>query len=134
MHHTSRRDGDLLLLMSLLLEPRCGTQLELRWEGPYFLSDLAWHGTSGRAWDFNMGEVVMVKKRALHNPVHMNDLKVYLRRSIVAEVGVMIVDILMYEKRVMIDLGTLGDIFSLERTEAGGRRSVESNNGAQRVG
>jgi len=65
-----------------------------------------------------MGEVVRVKKRALHDRVHLNDLKVYLRRRIVAEVGVMIVDILKYGKRVMIDLGQLGDIFSLERTEA----------------
>jgi len=94
---------------------------------------LAWHGKSGCLLDFNTGEVVRVKKGALRDRVHLNDLKVYLRRKIAAEAGVTMVDILEYEKRVMIDLGELEDVFSLERSEAGGRRSVEWINGAQGI-
>jgi len=64
-----------------------------------------------------------VKKGASRDRVHLNDLKVYLRRTIAAEAGVTIVDILEYEKRVMIDLGKLEDVLSLEKN--GGRRKVK---------
>ena len=133
MRHAPPKDGDLVLLRRFLLDQRRGSKLEPRWEGPYVLSDLAWHGKSGGLRDFNTGEVVRVKKGALCDRVHLNDLKVYLRRRIEAEVGVTMVDILVYEKRVIIDLGELEDEFSLERTEAGGRRSVEWINGAQGI-
>jgi len=75
-----------------------------------------------------------VKKGALRDHVHLNDLKAYLRRRIAAEVGITMVDILEYEKRVIIDLSELEDVFSLERTEAGGTRSVKWINGAHGVG
>ena len=125
MRHAPPKDGDLVLLRRFLLDQRRGSKLEPRWEGPYVLSDLAWHGKSGRLRDFNTGEVVRVKKGALRDRIHLNDLKVYLQRRIEAEVGVTIVDILEYEKRVMIDLGKLEDVFGFEKTEARGRRSVE---------
>jgi len=125
MCHAPPKDGDLVLLGRFLLDQRRGSKLEPRWEGPYVLSDLAWHGKSGRLRDFNTGEVVRVKKGALRDRIHLNDLKVYLQRRIEAEVGVTIVDILEYEKRVMIDLGKLEDVFGFEKTEARGRRSVE---------
>ena len=102
-----------------MLDQRRGSKLEPRWEGPYVLSDLAWHRKSGRLLDFNTGEVVQVKKGALHDRVHLNDLKVYLRRDIAAEAGMTMVDILEYEERVMRDLGELEDVFSLERTGVG---------------
>jgi len=125
MRHAPPKDGDLVLLRRFLLDQRRDSKLEPRWEGPYVLSDLAWHGKSGRLRDFNTGEIVRVKKGALRDHVHLNDLKVYLPRRIAAEVGVTMVDILKYEKRVMIDLGMSRDVFSLERTDAEGRRRVE---------
>jgi len=70
----------------------------------------------------------------LRDCIHLNNLKVYLRRRIAAEQGITMVDILEYEKTVMMDLGELEDVFGLERTEAGGRHSVEWINGAQGVG
>ena len=68
---------------------------------------------------------MQVKKGALGDWVHLNDLKVYLPRDIAAEAGVTMVDFLEYEKRVIRHLGELEDVFSLERTGVGGSRSVE---------
>src|SRR5207237_10208114 len=39
--------GDLVLLRRFILDQCCGNKLEARWEGPYLLGDLAWHGKSG---------------------------------------------------------------------------------------
>ena len=46
MCHAPPKDGDLVLLRRFLLDQRRGSKLEPRWEGPYVLSDLAWHGKS----------------------------------------------------------------------------------------
>ena len=117
-----------------MFDQRRGSKLKPGWEGLYVLSDLAWHRKSGRLLDFNTGEVMRVKKGALRDQVHLNDLKVYLRRDIAAETGVTMVDILEYEERVMRDLVEQGEVFSLERTGVGGSRSVEWIDGARGVG
>jgi len=96
-HHAPPKDGDLVLLRRFILNQRRGNKLEARWEGPYILSDLAWHGKSRRLRDLNTGEVVRVKKRALHDGVHLNDLKVYVKQKEEEEEGVTLVDLLEYE-------------------------------------
>ena len=57
-HHAPLKDGDLVLLRRFILDQRWGNKLEARWEGPYTLLDLAWHGKSGRLCDLNTGDVV----------------------------------------------------------------------------
>ena len=57
--------GDLVLLRRHILDLRCGNKLEARWEGPYLLSDLAFHGKSGRLYDLNTKELVRVKNSGL---------------------------------------------------------------------
>ena len=74
-----------------------------------------------------------VKKGALRDRIHLNDLKVYLRRDIAAEAGVTMVDILEYEQECEMNLSKLGDVFSLERTGVGGSRRVEWIDGARGV-
>jgi len=54
--------GDLVLLRRFILDQRRGSKLEARWEGPYLLGDLAYHGKSGRLYDLNTKELVRVKK------------------------------------------------------------------------
>ena len=101
-----------MLLRRFLLDQRKGSKLEARWEGPYILSDLAKHGKSGRLRDLNTGEVVRVKKGALRERVHLNDLKIYLPRRVNREPGVELVDILEHERRAAD--GARADAFSLE--------------------
>ena len=98
VRHTPPKEGDLVLLRRFLLDQRRGSKLEARWEGPYVLSDLAYHGKTGRLLDFNTGKVVRVKKGALRDRVHLNDLKIYLQRNDEGVAGVEEVDILEYEK------------------------------------
>ena len=73
-------EGDLVLLRRFLLDQRRGNKLEPRWEGPYRLGDLAWHGKTGRLYDINTRELMRVKKGGLKDRVHLNDLKLYLTR------------------------------------------------------
>jgi len=74
------KEGDLVLLRRFLIDQRRGNKLEPRWEGPYRLGDLAWHGKSGRLYDINTGVLVRVKKGGLKDRVNLNDLKMYLTR------------------------------------------------------
>jgi len=62
------------------------------------LSDLAYHGKMGRLLDFNTGEVVRVKKGALGDRVHLNDLKIYQQRKDQTVAGIEELDILEYEQ------------------------------------
>jgi len=93
------KEGDLVLLRRFLLDQRRGNKLGARWEGPYILADLSWHGKSGRLLDVNTRELVRVKKGALRNRVHLNNLKVYLQRGAKTAEDVKVVDILEYEQR-----------------------------------
>ena len=115
--YKSPREGDLVLLRRFLLDQRKGSKLEARWEGPYILSDLARHGKTGRLLDLNTGEVLGVKKGALRDCVHLNDLKIYLRRESEREAGVELVDILDYERRATAD--GQAEVFSLEGVGTG---------------
>jgi len=126
------KDGDLVLLRRFILDQRRGNKLEARWEGPYVLSDLAWHGKSGRLRDLNTGEVVRVKKGALRDRVHLNDLKVYLKRKEEEEAGVTLVDLLEYEQRSMKE--EQGDVFSWERVGVGGTPHLDWIEEAKGVG
>jgi len=96
---TPPKEGDLVLLRRFLLDQRRGNKLEAGWEGPYILADLSWHGKSGRLLDVNTRELVRVKKGALRNRVHLNDLKVYLQRGAKTAEDVKTVGILEYEQR-----------------------------------
>ena len=98
LRHIPPKEGDLVLLRRFLLDQRRGSKLEARWEGPYVLSDLAYHGKTGRLLDFNTGEVVRVKKGALRDRVHLNDLKIYLQRKDKTVAGIEELDILEYEQ------------------------------------
>ena len=75
MHYTLPREGYLVPLRRFLLDQRKGNKLEARWEGPYVLADLASHGKTGRLRDVNTGALVRVRKGALNERVHLNDLK-----------------------------------------------------------
>ena len=117
------RDGDLVLLRRFLLDQRKGSKLEARWEGPYILSDLAKDGKTGRLRDLNTREIVRVKKGALRDRVHLNDLKVYLRRGSERQAGVELVNILEYERRATGE--GQANVVSLEGTGTGGSRGLE---------
>jgi len=98
VRHTPPKEGELVLLRRFLLDQCRGSKLEPRWEGPYVLSDLAYHGKTGRLLDINTGKVVRVKKGALRDRVHLNDLKIYLQRNDEEVADIEEVDILEYEK------------------------------------
>lgn len=74
-------DGDLVLLRRFEVDKQHGRKFEPRWEGPYRLEDIAWHGRSGRLKDIRTGEVVRVRKGGLQERVHMDDLKVFVPRD-----------------------------------------------------
>ncbi|KAG0644330.1 hypothetical protein HOY80DRAFT_1029998 [Tuber brumale] len=76
---------------------RLGSMLEARWEGPYILGDLAWHGKSGPLYDINTQELVQVKKCGLKDRVLLNDVKRDLTRPTVTE-DVDLVDLLEYDR------------------------------------
>ena len=121
--YASPKAGDLVLLRRFILDQRKGSTLEGRWEGPYILSDLSWHGKSGRLLDINTGELVKVKKGALRHQVHLNDLKIYLRRRTAAAKDSEMVDILEYERKA-----TRGDLVELggkNGTGNSGKRYLE---------
>jgi hypothetical protein len=103
--------GDLVLLRRFLLDQRHGNKLEPRWEGPYLLGDLAWHKKSGRLYDINTRELVKVKKGALKDRVHLNDLKLYLTRR-TEEAN--LVDLVEYGEAWK----PTGDVYDLEGLEA----------------
>jgi len=65
----------------------------------YVLSDMPSHGKGGLLEDLKTGEVVQVKKWALHDRVHLNDLQVYLKRKEEEEAGVSLVHVLEYDPR-----------------------------------
>lgn len=75
------RDGDLVLLRRFDIARHHGMKLEKQWEGPYKLTDMAYHMNSGRLRDIMTGEIVRVRKGRLKERVHVNDLKLYLRRD-----------------------------------------------------
>ncbi|KAH0607822.1 uncharacterized protein H6S33_002856 [Morchella sextelata] len=58
-----------------------GRKFEAKWEGPYKLDKIAWHGRTGRVFDLITGEEARVKKTGLHERVHLDDLKVFVPRE-----------------------------------------------------
>ena len=66
-----------MLIRRFILDQSRGIKLEPRREGTYGLLDFAWLGKSGLLWDLNTSEVVRVKKGALSNSVHLNNLTIY---------------------------------------------------------
>ena len=77
---TPLEEGDLVLLRRFDVEKHHGMKLESQWEGPYRLSDLAYHGKSGRLRDMHTGDLVKVRKGGLWERVHVNDLKLFCPR------------------------------------------------------
>ena len=55
------KEGDLVLLRRFATDLYHGRKLEPRWEGPYWLADVAFHGRSGRLLDLYSGKVVRVR-------------------------------------------------------------------------
>ena len=73
-----------------------------------------------------------VKKGALGDRVHLNDLKVYVKQKEEEEEGVTLVDLLEYEQRSMKE--EQGDVFSWERVGDGGTPHLEWIEEARGVG
>ena len=74
------KEGDLVLLRRFATDQHHGRKLEPRWEGPYRLSDVAYHGQSGRLEDLHTGKVVRVRASGLKERCHLGDLKVFMPR------------------------------------------------------
>jgi len=74
-------DGDLVLLRRFEIDKHKGRKLEARWEGPFRLSDISWHGRSGRLRDINTRELVKVRRAGLQERCHLNDLKRFVVRD-----------------------------------------------------
>ena len=75
------QEGDLVLLKRFDVAKNLGMKLETRWEGPYLLTELAYHGKSGRLRDLITGELVRTQRGGLRERVHVNDLKLFLQRD-----------------------------------------------------
>jgi hypothetical protein len=75
------KEGDLVLLRRMALDGRKTDKLEARWEGPFVLGDLAYHGRTGRLFDLNTGELVKVKPGGLRDRCHLDDLRVFVPRE-----------------------------------------------------
>jgi len=75
------QEGDLVLLRRFDVARHHGMKLESQWEGPYKLVDLAYHRNSGRLQDLTTHEIVRTRKGGLKERVHVNDLKLFLRRD-----------------------------------------------------
>ena len=89
------KEGDLVLLRRFATDQYHGRKLEPRWEGPYRLADVAFHGRSGRLLDLYTGKVVRIKASGLKERCHLDDLKVFVpRRSRGEDMGVDIVKFL----------------------------------------
>ena len=63
------------------------------------MSDISWYGKSGRLLDIYTRQLVPVKRGALRNRVHLNDLKLYLPRRTDWAGNVEMIQILQYEQR-----------------------------------
>ena len=74
------KEGDLVLLRRFSTDQYHGRKLEPRWEGPYRLADVAFHGRSGRVLDLHSGRVVRVRASGLKERRHLDDLKVFTPR------------------------------------------------------
>ena len=55
------KEGDLVLLRRFGADQHHDRKLEPRWEGPYRLADVAFHGRSGRLEDLHSGKIVKVR-------------------------------------------------------------------------
>ena len=101
------KEGDLVLLRRFATDQYHGRKLERRWEGPYRLADVAFHGRSGRLLDLYSGKVVRVRASGLRERCHLDDLKVFLpRRSKGEDTGVEIVGFLD-EKGIRMQYGEI---------------------------
>ena len=67
------QQGDLVLLRRFEVDKHKGRKLEVKWEGPYLLGDVSWHGRTGRLIDIQSGEVVRVRKEGLRERCHLDE-------------------------------------------------------------
>jgi len=74
-------NNNLVLLRRFEVDRHQGRKLDAQWEGPYVLTDLPWHGRSGRLQDIQTGEIVRVRKGGLKERCHVNDMKRFVRRD-----------------------------------------------------
>jgi hypothetical protein len=70
-----------VLLRRAARDNRYDKKLEARWEGPFRLGNLAYHGRSGRLYDLITGQLVKTKQAGLKDHVHMDDLQIYVSRD-----------------------------------------------------
>ena len=75
------RQGDLVLLRRFQVAKHHGLKLESQWEGPYRLVDVSYHQRSGRLQDLESGDIIRVRQGGLRERVHVNDLKLFVRRD-----------------------------------------------------
>ena len=75
------RHGDLVLLRHFQVAKHHGLKLESQWEGLYRLVDVSYHKRSGCRQDLESGDTIWVRQRSLREWVHVNDLKLFVRRD-----------------------------------------------------
>ena len=75
------RQGDLVLLRRFQVAKHHGHELESQWEGPYRLVEVSYHKQSGRLQDLEWGDIIRVRQGGLRERVHVNDLKLFIRRD-----------------------------------------------------
>ena len=76
------REGDLVLLRRFQVTKHHGLKLESQREGPYRLVEMSYHQRSGRLQDLETGDMVRVRQGGLRERVHVNDLKLFVRRNL----------------------------------------------------
>jgi hypothetical protein len=75
---TTLKNGGLVLLRRFETDVNRSLKLEPRWEGPYKLGDISYHGKSGRLFNITTGQLVKVRKSGAREKCHLNDLKLFL--------------------------------------------------------
>lgn len=75
------KEGDLVLLRRFQTDKQHDHKFDPRWEGPYILTDVSWHGRTGRVKDLHTGQIARVRKSGLRERIHLDDLKVFIPRE-----------------------------------------------------
>ena len=78
------KEGHLVLLRRFEVAKHPGLKLESQWEGPYRLSHISYHQRSGQLQDIEASDVVRIRQGGRWERVHLNDLKLYVRRNTMA--------------------------------------------------
>lgn len=75
------KEHDMVLLRRFEIDKQHGRKFEPRWEGAYELTDISWHGRTGRLVNLVTKQRVRTRKGGLQEKVHLDDLKVFIPRE-----------------------------------------------------